>query len=108
MAAAADDAVVVYDVPLLAETDAAGRYDVVVVVEAPLEVRLERLEARGLPREQAQERIAKQASDAERRAVADVIVPNGGDRAALTAAVAAAWPRISGADRGTESVAGLP
>jgi len=49
MAAVADDAIVVYDVPLLAENGLAGGFDVVVVVEADLPIRLGRLAARGLP-----------------------------------------------------------
>lgn len=91
-----EDAVVVYDVPLLAETGARDRYDFVVVVEAPLELRLTRLADRGLPADQARARIATQASDEQRRAVADVVLDNGGDRDALTAEVDAAWARICG------------
>jgi dephospho-CoA kinase len=91
-----DDAVVVYDVPLLAETGARDRYDFVVVVEAPLELRLARLVDRGLPEDQARARIATQATDEQRRAVADVVLDNGGDREALATEVDAAWPQISG------------
>lgn len=84
------DAVVVMDVPLLAESARRG-YDCVVVVEAPREVRLDRLEARGMDRGDAEARMARQASDAERRAVADHVVDNGGDLAALEAQVDAVW-----------------
>jgi dephospho-CoA kinase len=90
------DAIVVYDVPLLAEAGLQHNYDFVVVVEAPLALRLARLTDRGLPPEQAKERIAHQATDEQRRAVADAVLDNGGDRAALVAEVDGAWPRIAG------------
>src|SRR3954464_13713083 len=58
---AGEDDVVVHDVPLLVELNMAGLYEAVVVVEAPDDVRLERLEARGLGREEAADRIRSQA-----------------------------------------------
>ena len=76
-AAAAPDAVVVNDVPLLAETGLAPTYHLVVVVEADEQARIRRLVgARGMTAEQASARIAAQADDARRRAVADVVLPN--------------------------------
>nr|WP_203234109.1 dephospho-CoA kinase [Actinomyces sp. 565] len=83
--------VAVYDVPLLVEGQMEGMFDVVVVVETELETRLERLGRRGLEREQALARIAAQATDAERRAVADVVVPNSGSLEELAAAVKELW-----------------
>jgi dephospho-CoA kinase len=90
---APDDAVVVCDVPLLVESKAAAArpYVAVVVVVAPLEVRLDRLEARGVPRDDAQRRMAAQASDEERREVATHVIDNGGDLDALEAQVDAVW-----------------
>ncbi|MBX6388547.1 MAG: dephospho-CoA kinase [Frankia sp.] len=85
------DAIVVHDIPLLVEAGMAGGYDVVVVVEAPRELRLQRLEARGLPRAQAEARMANQADDAARRAVADVVLDNSGTLADLHAQVDALW-----------------
>jgi dephospho-CoA kinase len=87
------DAVVVCDVPLLAEsTQARSRgYTVVIVVEAPLEVRLDRLEQRGVPRADAERRIAAQASDEERRELATHLVDNSGDLAALQPQVDGIW-----------------
>jgi dephospho-CoA kinase len=93
LAAAPAEAVVVYDVPLLVENDQAPEYDLVFVVEAPLELRLERLAARGLPAEQAKARMAAQASDEDRRAVADEVIVNDGDRARLAERVDVAWRR---------------
>jgi dephospho-CoA kinase len=68
-------AVVVYDVPLLVEARRELEFDLIVVCEAPAEVRIERLqEHRGMPREEAERRIRSQATDEQRRAVADVII----------------------------------
>ncbi len=92
IAAAPPDAVVVQDVPLLVETGAAGGYDLVVVVEAPAEVRVGRLvRDRGMDAGEVRARMAAQASDAERRAVADVVLSNAGDLDALRAAVDRVW-----------------
>jgi dephospho-CoA kinase len=87
------DAVVVCDVPLLAESvQARARgYQLVIVVEAPEDVRLARLEDRGVPRADAERRIAAQASDAERRALATHVIDNGGDLAALEGQVDTVW-----------------
>ena len=99
MAGVPDDAVVVYDVPLLAENDLAGGFDVVVVVEADLPTRLGRLAARGLPEGQATARIAVQESDEQRRAIADEVLRNDGSREALAAQVDALWRRLAGQAR---------
>jgi dephospho-CoA kinase len=96
MAATPPDAVVVYDVPLLVESGLAEGYDKVVIVLAPQEVRLERLAARGMPEDDARARMAKQANDDERRAVADEIVVNDGTREHLQAQVDAVWERLAG------------
>ena len=92
VASAPADAVVVQDVPLLVETGQAGRYDLVVVVEAPEAVRAERLRRdRGMTEEEARARMAAQATDAERRAVADVVLVNDGDLDALRGQVDRLW-----------------
>lgn len=84
--------VVVQDVPLLVETGLAGAFDLVVVVEAPAAVRERRLVAdRGMPAEQARSRMAAQASDAQRRAVADVVLVNDGTPEELRAQVDRVW-----------------
>ncbi|MFZ4586042.1 MAG: dephospho-CoA kinase [Acidimicrobiia bacterium] len=86
--------VVVHDVPLLVESLGADRYGGVIVVEAPVEMRLARLEARGVPRTDAEARIAQQATDEQRRAVATWVLDNAGDVAHLAAQVDAIWPEI--------------
>jgi dephospho-CoA kinase len=87
--------VVVLDMAVLVETSlGAGQYEQVVVVEAPLALRLDRLEHRGLPRAEAQARIASQASDDQRRAVADHVLRNDGDLGHLDRQVEDLWPRL--------------
>jgi len=99
-AEAATDAVVVYDVPLLVE-GAKGRqldFDLIAVVDASAETRLHRLvELRGMTREEAAHRLNSQASDAERLAVADVVIDNNGTVEATTSQVDALWAKASAA-----------
>ncbi|MCW2744610.1 MAG: dephospho-CoA kinase [Mycobacterium sp.] len=90
---AGDAPVIVHDVPLLVEAGLTHGYDDIVVVEAPREVRLERLAGRGVARADAEARMASQATDAQRRAVATVVVDNAGDREALRRQVDALWGR---------------
>jgi dephospho-CoA kinase len=91
IAEAPEGSIVVHDVPLLVESKRGIEYAAVIVVEAPLEVRLDRLEVRGVPREDAQRRISLQASDEERRKVATWVVDNGGDLASLEAQLEPIW-----------------
>jgi dephospho-CoA kinase len=84
-------AVVIHDVPLLVESKRGFEYGAVIVVEAPLETRLDRLEERGVPRDDARRRIDLQATDEERRKVATWVVDNAGDLAALERQVAEIW-----------------
>ncbi|MHA6623025.1 dephospho-CoA kinase [Pseudonocardia sp. DLS-67] len=93
IAAAPADAVVVQDIPLLVENDMAPFFPLVVVVHADAEERVRRLVLRGLPEVDARARIAAQASDAARRAAADVWLPNDGTERDLEAAVDALWER---------------
>jgi dephospho-CoA kinase len=87
--------VVVQDIPLLVETGQAGNFDVVVVVDAPDEVRIRRLEERnGLNEEHARARMAAQASREERLAAADHVVENAGTLEELRAAVDRLWADV--------------
>jgi dephospho-CoA kinase len=96
MDAAPADAVVVYDVPLLAENGLAGMYDEVVVVDAPEETQLDRLVARrGMTEEDARARMANQASRADRRAVATHVIDNSGTLADLKTQVDALWESLT-------------
>ena len=91
--AAADTEVVVLDMAVLVESELGrGQYQEVLVVEAPVEVRLGRLARdRGMPEDQARARMDSQASDAERRAVADHVIVNDGDLDQLHGAVRRFW-----------------
>lgn len=92
--AADDEAVVVYDVPLLVEAspDRPLRFDRVVVVEAEPAERIRRLVAdRGMSEQDAVRRIGAQADDEQRRAVADVVIDNNGTRDELLQRVDALW-----------------
>ncbi|MER8102998.1 dephospho-CoA kinase [Kitasatospora sp. NPDC094016] len=94
-AAAAPDAVVVHDVPLLAENGLAPLYDLVVVVDAADDVRVERLvRLRGMAEDEALARMAAQASRADRLAIADVVIDNGGPLEALAARVDEVWAEL--------------
>ncbi len=100
---AGDDAVVVYDVPLLAEqvdtpSDRRDEFDLILVVEAPISVRLDRLEVRGLTREDAKRRIDNQASDEQRREIADVVIVNDDSLDVLEATVDDLWWELFGDD----------
>lgn len=79
-AAASDpDRLVVYDVPLLAEARAHDPWELVVVAHAPAEVRVGRLVSeRGMTEAEARARVASQATDAERLALADVVIDTAG------------------------------
>jgi dephospho-CoA kinase len=92
VAAAPEGAVVVHDVPLLVESKNPAQYRGVIVVETPREVRLARLEARGVPRGDAESRMAQQATDEARRAIATWVIDNAGDVDALRTRVDAIWP----------------
>jgi dephospho-CoA kinase len=95
IAAAPPDAVVVNDVPLLVEAGYRDRFQVVIVVQAPLEVRIERLARdRGMSRAEAESRIAAQATDEQRREVADVVMDNDGTLDDLRARVDAVWKDV--------------
>jgi dephospho-CoA kinase len=92
VAAAPADAVVVNDVPLLVEAGLAAAYDVVVVVLASASTRVGRLSRnRGMSADEAAARIAAQATDEQRRAVADAVIENEGTLAELRERVDRLW-----------------
>jgi dephospho-CoA kinase len=105
--AAVDGGVVVYDVPLLVESNLTAGFDVVVVVVADEDLRVQRLEGRGMPAADARARIAAQATDEQRRAVADEVVDNSGTLEQLHAAVDALWERLVQRGGGVEAGSGV-
>lgn len=91
-AAASDDAVVVQDIPLLVETGQGSSFHLVLVVDAPDDVRLQRmLEHRGMTAEAARARMAAQASREDRLAAADVVLDNSGTVEQLLDQVDSLW-----------------
>lgn len=93
----AGDRIVVYDVPLLAEARGAREWDLIVVAHAPAEMRAERMMTeRGMSREDAAARIAHQASDEERLAMADVVIDTSGTIEHTLEQADALWERIHG------------
>ncbi len=83
-AATGPDDLVVHDIPLLAETGRAAEFDAVVVVDVPDEIRIERmLRDRGWTREDAESRIASQATRDQRLAIATHVIDNAGTREQL-------------------------
>ena len=80
-AAAPAGSLVVHDIPLLVESGQADLFDVILVVDVPVETQVHRMVAeRGMSREDAEDRIAAQASREERLAVATHVIDNTGTR----------------------------
>ncbi len=95
--AADPDAVVVYDVPLLAESGPDHGFELVVVAHAPAATRIARMVGlRGMDRAEAERRVASQASDDERLAIADVVIDAGGTLDATLEQVDRLWERVRG------------
>ncbi len=91
VAAAGPLAIVVHDVPLLAEGQRSAEFELVIVVDVPPEVQVSRLAGRGLPEGQARARMAAQASREERLAIADIVIDNSGTLEDLDRRVAEVW-----------------
>jgi dephospho-CoA kinase len=90
--AAAPDAVVVHDVPLLTENNLAPLYDLVIVVDASPETQLDRLvRLRGMTEEDARARMAAQATREQRRQIADIVIDNDVPLDELKKRVAEVW-----------------
>ncbi|SDK10562.1 dephospho-CoA kinase [Streptomyces indicus] len=93
--AAAEDAVVVHDVPLLAENGLAPLYDLVIVVDAQPETQLDRLvRLRGMSEDDARARMAAQATREKRLEIADIVIDNDGPLDALEPQVRAVWEQL--------------
>ncbi|MDA3805577.1 MULTISPECIES: dephospho-CoA kinase [unclassified Clavibacter] len=91
------DAIVVYDIPLLVESGRGDEFERIVVVHAPREERIRRLvELRGMAPEEAERRIALQASDEERLAVADDVIDSGVSLASTLEQTDRLWANLSG------------
>lgn len=85
------ESVVVYEIPLLAEVGRADEFPLVIAVETPLSMRIERMAKRGLTQEQAMARISEQASNVQRREIADIVLTNSKDEMSFKDSLAATW-----------------
>jgi dephospho-CoA kinase len=83
--------IMVYEIPLLVETNAADRFDFIVTVESDTELRIQRLRGRGMFHSDIGKRMASQASEDERRAVADCVLTNDGSEDDLLRQVENVW-----------------
>ena len=100
-AAAPPGAVVVHDIPLLAETGQGSRFDAVVVVDVPTEVQVQRMiDTRAMSREDAEARVAAQATREERLAIATHVIDNTGTREDLRKRVTEVFDDLTRPDDG--------
>jgi dephospho-CoA kinase len=88
------DDILIYEIPLLVETEAAEKFDYVITVESDLELRKERLLKKGLYISQIEKRMASQASEEARTAVADSVIRNDGDEDSLLRQVENIWESV--------------
>jgi dephospho-CoA kinase len=86
--------VLIYEIPLLAESGSAKNFDLVITVEADLELRKERLRRRGMFISEIERRIAAQATREDRQALADFVITNDGDEDQLLRAVENLWEEL--------------
>ena len=100
--------VVVHDIPLLVESGQAGSFEAVIVVDAPVETQVGRMVAdRGWTREEAEARVATQATRAQRAAAATYLVDNTGTLEDLRRRVTEVFTKLRNPDASVES-GGLP
>lgn len=93
---APEGAVVVHDLPLLAESGRTGTFDAVLVVDAPEELQVQRMvERRGWTEEEARARMAAQATREQRRAIATHVIDNSGTLEELRAQVTALYTKLA-------------
>jgi dephospho-CoA kinase len=88
------DDVLVYEIPLLAETGAAERFDFIITVESELPVRSDRLKQRGMLPSEIEARIRAQATPEERMSVAGYVIANNGTTDDLLREVEYVWEKI--------------
>jgi dephospho-CoA kinase len=88
------DDILIYEIPLLVETDAAEKFDYIITVEADMELRKERLLKKGLYISQIENRMAAQATQESREAIADYVIRNDGDEDSLLRQVENLWESV--------------
>ena len=88
------DDILIYEIPLLVETGASEKFDYVITVESDIELRKARLLKKGLYISQIEKRMASQASEEARIAVADAVIRNDGDEDSLLRQVENLWESV--------------
>ena len=88
------DDILIYEIPLLVETGASEKFDYVITVESDIELRKARLLKKGLYISQIEKRMASQASEEARTAVADAVIRNDGDEDSLLRQVENLWESV--------------
>jgi len=88
------DDILIYEIPLLVETGASEKFDYVITVESDIELRKARLMKKGLYISQIEKRMASQASEEARTAVADAVIRNDGDEDSLLRQVENLWESV--------------
>jgi dephospho-CoA kinase len=91
---AADNSIIINQIPLLVESKYDYKFDHVITVSAPEEVRIERLLKRGMSRTQIKQRLQAQASDLQREEIADSIIRNASSQSELLSAVEKVWENL--------------
>ena len=86
--------ILIYEIPLLVESGVAKNFDLVITIEADLEIRKERLRKRGMFISEIERRMAAQASREDREALADYVIINDGDEDLLLRAVENLWEEL--------------
>lgn len=89
-----ENSIVINQIPLLAESKYDYKFDYVIAISAPIEVRKNRLLERGMKSYEIEQRLAAQASDADRAKIANEVIENAGDLSQLTSNVEKVWRKL--------------
>ena len=88
------DEILIYEIPLLAETQSKGKFDYVITVESNIELRKSRLLKKGLSMSQIEKRMSVQATEVDRESLADTVIHNDGDEDSLLRQVENLWESV--------------
>ena len=85
----------VYEIPLLYETNVSDRFETVITVEADMDLRVARLREKGMHISEIQARIAAQATREQRTSIADFVIENNGSQDDLLRKVENIWDSLN-------------
>ena len=89
-----ENSIVINQIPLLAESKYDYKFDYVIAISAPIEIRKNRLLERGMKSYEIEQRLAAQSSDADRAKIANEVIENAGDLSQLTSNVEKVWRKL--------------